>query len=96
MFLKRERKKNKHRKIALLTRRKLNSIEKISKALISSAISHEEFILLINKEENYFRLKESIRAKDDQLSNIEQGRFIEHSERFGQNKRQSVKLKTDV
>ena len=79
-----------------MTRRKLNSIEKISKALIGSDISHEEFILLINEEENYFRLKESIMAKDDQLSDIGQGRFIEHSERFGQNERQSVKLKTDV
>ena len=63
-----------------------------SKALIGFDISHEEFILLINEEENYFMMKESLRAKDDQLSDIEQGRFIEHSERFGQNERQSVKL----
>ena len=32
---------------------------------------------MINEEQNYFRLKESIRAKDDQLSDIERIRIIE-------------------
>ena len=42
------KKKSKHRKIALLARSKLNSIEKIiSKALIDSDISHKEFTQFI-------------------------------------------------
>lgn len=45
-------KKSKHRKIALFTKNKLDSIEKvISKALIDFNISHEEFILMINEEQ---------------------------------------------
>ena len=41
-----KRKKTKHGKITLLTRTKLNSIEKIiSKALIDFDISHNEFNL---------------------------------------------------
>ena len=50
----------------------------IPKVLIDSGISHEEFTLVINEEQNYFRLKESIRSKDDQLSDIERDRLIEH------------------
>ena len=41
----------------MLTRRKLNSIEnKISEALISNEISHEDFITIINEEINYREL----------------------------------------
>ena len=59
------RKRNKHKKIILLASSKLNSLEQIvSKALINSDISHEELALLINEEENYFRLKERIRKKN--------------------------------
>ena len=59
------RKRNKHKKIILLAISKLNSLEQIvSKALINSDISHEELALLINEEENYFRLKERIRKKN--------------------------------
>ena len=44
---------NKQRKITLLTKTKLNSIEKkISKALIDSDISHNEFTLVINEKKN--------------------------------------------
>ena len=54
-------KKKKHNKIVMLARSKLNSIEsKISEALISNQISHEDFII-INEERNYRKLKESIR-----------------------------------
>ena len=49
----------------MLASSKLNSLEQIvSKALINSDISHEELALLINEEENYFRLKERIRKKN--------------------------------
>ena len=55
-------KKKKHNKIVMLARSKLSSIEsKISEALISNQISHEDFITIINEERNYRELKESIR-----------------------------------
>ena len=79
MFLKTMgRKKNRHRKTALFARGRLNSIEKIKiKALIDFDISHRDYTLVINFEkQNYFRLKESIRAKDEILGNIEQDRLI--------------------
>ena len=49
---------------------------------------------MINEEQSYFRLRENIRAKDHQLSEIELYRLIEHGKRIGQNARQSLKLKT--
>ena len=55
-------KKNKHNKIFMLARSKLNSIEsKISEALRSNQISHEDFITIINEENIYRELKEKIR-----------------------------------
>ena len=47
---------------------------------------------MINEEQNYFRLEEN-KAKDDQLSDIERDRLIEHGKRIGQNTR---KFKTDI
>ena len=45
--------KKKHNKIVMLARSKLNSIEsKISEALITNEISHEDFMAIINKETN--------------------------------------------
>ena len=47
-------KKEKHNKIAMLARSKLNSIEsKISAALINNEISHEDFMTMICEERNY-------------------------------------------
>ena len=55
-------KKKKHNKLVMLARSKLNSIEsKISEALISNQISHEDFTTIINEERNYRELQESIR-----------------------------------
>ena len=46
----------------MLARSKLSSIEsKISEALITYQISHEDFITIINEERNCRELKESIR-----------------------------------
>ena len=61
-LLKTTRNKNKkHKKIVMLARSKLNSIEsKISEALINNEISHEDFVTAIN-EKKYRGLKESIR-----------------------------------
>ena len=53
---------NKHNKIVMLARSKLNSIEsKISEALMNNEISHEDFMTIINEEKNYREFKESIR-----------------------------------
>ena len=42
----------------MLARSKLNSIEsKISRALINNEISHEDFMIIINEERNYRKLK---------------------------------------
>ena len=52
-------KKKKHDKIVLLAKSKLNSIEVVvSKALIDSAFSYEEFILINNVQEEYNYMKE--------------------------------------
>ena len=58
---------------------KLNTIEKImSKALMDSDMSHEEFTLVINEKQNFLRLKESIKRKDSQLGDIKRDRLIQH------------------
>ena len=58
----RDKKKKKHKKIGMLARSKLNSIEsKISEALINNQISHEDFLTIINKDKNYQEIKGSIR-----------------------------------
>ena len=55
-------KKKKYDKIVLLAKSKLNSIEVlISKALIDSNISHEEFVLINNVLKEYDELKEEIK-----------------------------------
>lgn len=58
--------------------------------------------MVINEEHNYFRLKESIRAKNNQLGDIEMDRLIEQGKRteideiHRQNESESINLKTDV
>ena len=48
----------KHNKIVMLARSKLSSIEsKISEALISSKISLEDFMTIINEEKKISRIK---------------------------------------
>ena len=54
-------KKNKHDKIVLLGKDKLNIIKvPISKALIDSYISHEEFVLVKHALKEYSEMKEEI------------------------------------
>ena len=49
--------KKKHYKIAMLTKSKLNGIEKlIPQELIDLKISHEEYKSIINEEENYKKI----------------------------------------
>ena len=40
-------------------------------------------MLVINEEQNYLRLIESIRTKDGQVGDIERDRLIDHSKRIG-------------
>ena len=64
-------KKEKHNKIFMLAKSKLNSIETlIFRAFIDLEISPEEFKTIINEEEKYRRLKEKIRMikSRDELS----------------------------
>ena len=57
-----KKKKEKHDKIALLAKSKLNNIEVlISKALIDSVISHDEFVLINNVLKEYNKMKKEIK-----------------------------------
>ena len=58
-----KKKKKKHDKIVLLAKSKLNSIEVlISKALIDSVISHDEFVLINNVLKEYNEMKDEIKS----------------------------------
>ena len=75
-------KKKKHNKIFMPARSKLNSIEsKISEALINNEISHEDFMTILNKENKYQELKESIRMMNSQRSNVEKISLIEEGKK---------------
>ena len=57
-----KKKKNKHGKIVLLAKSKLNSIKVlIFKALIDSVISHYEFVLINYVLKEYHKMKEEIK-----------------------------------
>ena len=57
-----KKKKNKHDKIALSAKSELNSLEVlISKALIDSVISQDEFVLINNVLKEYDKMKEEIK-----------------------------------
>ena len=57
-----KKKKKKHDKIVLLAKSTLNSIEVlISKALIDSVNSHDEFVLINNVIKEYNKMKEEIK-----------------------------------
>ena len=65
-------KRKKHIKIIMSARSKLNSIgRKISEALTTNEIGHEDFMTIINEEKNYRELKESIRMMKSQGSDTE-------------------------
>ena len=62
----------------MLARSKLNSIEsKISEALINNEISHEDFITILNEENKYRELKESIRMMNSYRRDAEKVSLIE-------------------
>ena len=79
-------KKKKHNKIVMLTRSKLNSIKsKISEALINNEINHEDFMTIINVENKYLELKESIRMMNSQRSDAEKTNLTEEGKKIGIN-----------
>ena len=64
-------------------RSKLNSIgSKISQVLINNEISHEDFMIIINKEKKYRELKESIRKMNSQRSDVEKVSLIEEGKKI--------------
>ena len=70
----------------MLARSKLNSIEsKISEALVNNEISHEDFMITINKEKKYRELKESIRMMSSQRIDVEKVSLIEEGKKIGIN-----------
>ena len=67
----------------MLARSKLNSIEsKISKVLINSEISHEDFMKK-NNEKKYRELKENIRVMNSHRSDTEKINLIEEGKKIG-------------
>ena len=75
----------------------MNNIEKIiSKTLIELDISHEEFTLMVNEQNNFFRPKESIREEKDHVDDIERDRLMEHGKMIGQNAKQCLNIKSKV
>ena len=82
MFLKIRNKKQKHNKIVILVRSKLNSIEsKTSKALMDNEITHEALETIINEEKRYRKLKESIRMMNSHRSDAEKVSLIEEGKK---------------
>ena len=76
-------KKKKHNKTVMLAKNKLNSIEsKISEVLINNEISHEDFMTTINEDKKYRKLKESIRMKNSQRSDVEKTNLVEEGKKI--------------
>ena len=68
----------------MLASGKLNHIEsKIFEALINSEISHEGFMIIINEEKNYRKLKDSISMVNSQTSDTEKNKLIEEGKEIG-------------
>ena len=79
-------KKEKHNKVVMLARSKLNNIEsKISEVLINNEISHEDFMTILNKDKKYRELKETIRMMNSQSSAVEKISLIKEGKKIGIN-----------
>ena len=62
------KKKEKHDKILLLPKSKLNTIENLlSQALTDMEISHEEFIIILKEKDKYEKMKKNLKNVDDNL-----------------------------
>ena len=70
----------------MLARSKWNRIEsKISEALINNETNHEDFMTIINEENKYQELKESIRIMNSQRSDTEKNNLIEEGKKLSVN-----------
>ena len=59
-------KKNKHDKIFMLAKSKLNCIETlISQALIDMEISHEEFATILKEKDEFEKMEENLRSENE-------------------------------
>ena len=68
----------------MLARSKLYSIEsKISEVSINKEISHEDFMTILNEENKYREIKESIRMMNSQRSDAEKVSLIEEGKKIG-------------
>ena len=62
------KKKEKHDKILMLAKSKLNSVETlISQALIDMEISHEEFVSILKEKDKYEKMKKNLRSKNETM-----------------------------
>ena len=70
----------------MLARSKWNRIEsKISEALINNETNHEDFMTIINEENKYQELKESIRIMNSQRSDTEKNNLIKEGKKLSVN-----------
>ena len=70
----------------MLARSKLNSVEsKKSEALINNENNHEDLMTILNEEEKYLELKESIRRMSSQRSDVKKIRLIKEGKKIGIN-----------
>ena len=68
---KRRNKNEKHDKILMLGKSKLNSIETlISQALIDMDISHEEFVTILKEKDKYEKMKGNLRSENEKYKII--------------------------
>ena len=66
----------------MLARSKLNSVDnKISKALMDNQIIYDDFETIINEEEKYRELTESIRMMNSHRSDAEKVNLIEEGKK---------------
>ena len=72
-----KKKKEKHNKILMLAKSKLDSIEKlISQVLTNMEITHEEFITILKVKDKYEKMKKNLRSENEKyeimrLSSVE-------------------------
>ena len=79
-----QHKKEKHKKVVLLARTKLNSIErKISEALMNNEISHEDFTTIINEKKTIVNLKKILEWWKHKELMLKKINLIDESERKG-------------
>ena len=64
-------KKEKHDKILMLAKTKLNSIGTlISQALIDMGISHEEFVTIFKEKDKYEEMKENLKSENEEYKTM--------------------------